>query len=114
MCTPREGYAQGLRIAANTGTENSRGTLGINVNANHSGTGYLHGIDIDANHYGTTGEAHGVDIYLTGSDTGDVKGVHAESRKIRQRYRRAPPLALISSATATALTAVPMASSGKP
>ena len=76
-----EGYAQGLRIAANTGTENSRGTLGINVNANHSGTGYLHGIDIDANHYGTTGEAHGVDIYLTGSDTGDVKGVHAESRK---------------------------------
>jgi hypothetical protein len=76
-----EGYAQGLRIDANASSASASGVLGINANTYHDGTGYLHGIDIDANHYGSAGEAIGVDINIYGSDSGDAKGVYAVGRK---------------------------------
>ncbi|MCB2180828.1 MAG: hypothetical protein KQH63_02245 [Desulfobulbaceae bacterium] len=76
-----EGFAQGIRINATSGIDSNDGTLGINANVSNYGTGYLHGLDIDADHYGTSGAVNGIYVSLYGSDNGDAKGVYVDSNK---------------------------------
>lgn len=76
-----EGFAQGMRINATSGSDSDDGTLGINANVSNYGTGYLHGLDIDADHYGASGAANGIYISLNGSDSGDATGVYTVSNK---------------------------------
>lgn len=77
-----EGIAQGMRINATNGVASTQGVLGINANVIQYGTGYLHGIDIDANHSGASGESNGIHVDLTASDIGDATGIYAEANKL--------------------------------